>query len=85
MTESAEATSRDRDAYLAKCTDADLSRRVRAKPRPNVERDFPLGVTLLQLCGHGTHHRAQALNMLRHCGAEVPALDVIRMLNERRA
>ncbi|MCC6360105.1 MAG: hypothetical protein IT450_15280, partial [Phycisphaerales bacterium] len=53
-----------------------------AIPRPDVERVFPLGVTMLQLCCHGTHHRAQCLNMLRHVGATAPPLDVAVLLRE---
>ena len=69
-----------RKAYLATLIDADLKKITRAKPRPGVERVFPLGMPMLQLCCHGTLHRAQAVNMLRHVGAEVPALDVVMFL-----
>jgi uncharacterized damage-inducible protein DinB len=44
---------------------------------------FPLGVTMLQLCCHGTHHRAQLLNMLRRLEARVPELSYITMARER--
>lgn len=71
-----------RNAFLANTTEADLANIVEAHPRPGVVRRFPLGVTLLQLCCHGTHHRAQALNMLRHVGAKLPTLDVIAKLRE---
>ena len=27
---------------------------------------FTRGVTLVHVCTHGTHHRAQCINMLRH-------------------
>ena len=33
--------------------------------------------SLLQLCCHGTHHRAQWVNMLRHCGVTTPSIDYI--------
>ena len=64
-------------------TDANLQRIVTATPRPNVHRSFPLGVTMLQLCCHGTHHRAQILNMFRRVGAPVPELDYLDMIAER--
>lgn len=32
---------------------------------------------LVQLCCHGTHHRAQLVNMLRHVGRPVPPSDLI--------
>jgi uncharacterized damage-inducible protein DinB len=41
---------------------------------------FRLGDSMLQLCTHGTHHRAQAVNMLRHLGARVPVMDYVSML-----
>ncbi len=46
---------------------------------------FRVGESLLQLCGHGTHHRAQASNMLRRLGANSPALDLIVWLREGTA
>ncbi len=49
---------------------------------PRGERSFPFGVVVLQVCIHGTHHRAQALNMLRHEGAELPSLDLARWSRE---
>lgn len=33
--------------------------------------------SMIQLCGHGTHHRAQLVNMLRHSGAKAPAMDYV--------
>ncbi len=73
-----------RDAYLVRLTDDDLQRIVAAEVRPGVTLRFRLGESLLQLCGHGTHHRAQALNMLRRLGADVPKLDYVDWLQERQ-
>lgn len=78
-------TATERNALLARLSAADLARFVEAHPRPGVVRRFPLGVVLVQLCVHGTHHRAQALNMLRHVGGVVPELDVLTMVRQRRA
>ena len=39
-----------------------------------VER-FRIIESLVQICAHGTHHRAQLINMLRHSGVTAPALD----------
>jgi uncharacterized damage-inducible protein DinB len=80
-----DTTAAQRDDFLNRITDGELPRPVSAMPRPGVTRTFPLGVTMLQLCHHGTHHRAQALNMLRHVGGEVPALDYVAMLRQRAA
>lgn len=69
-----------RNDMLRTIADGDLARRVDATPAPGMIKSFPLGVTILQICHHGTHHRAQAVNMLRHVGGETPALDVLEML-----
>lgn len=76
-------TAAARNAYLESRSDADLTAIVAAQPRPDVRREFPLGVTALQLCHHGTHHRAQAVNMLRRVGGEAAELDY--MVHVRRA
>lgn len=68
-----------RRAFFAKLSDGDLRRFVKAQPRPGTYREFALGVTILQTGFHGTHHRAQIVNMLRHVGAPTPALDLLRM------
>ena len=73
-------TATKRNAYISKLTDADLNRTVKGTPRPNVVREFSLGVTLLQLCNHGTHHRAQALNMIRRLGGQAPTIDYLGLL-----
>ncbi len=73
-------TAEKRNGYITKLTDADLNRVVKGTPRPNVVREFPLGVTLLQLCNHSTHHRAQALNMIRRLGGQPPACDYLQSL-----
>lgn len=69
-----ERAARRRNSHLENL--ADLERVVTVAPRPGIELRFPLGVAMLQLCVHGTRHRAQALNMLRHTGGAVPGLDV---------
>jgi uncharacterized damage-inducible protein DinB len=78
-------TRAQRAAFMAGLTDSDLSRPVSATPRADVQRTFPLGVTMLQLTFHGVHHRAQALNLLRQLGAQTPALDYIAMIREQQA
>ncbi len=73
-------TAQRRDAVLARMTDMDLKRRVWCNPSPGETYTFRLGETMFQLCNHGTHHRAQVLNMLRHLGAAAPGLDYARWL-----
>lgn len=74
------ATAEQRDAVVARMTDVDLKRRVWCRPSPGETYSFRLGETMFQLCNHGTHHRAQALNMLRRLGVEPPGLDYARWL-----
>ncbi len=66
-----------RREYLSDSTAGDLERVVRVRPPRGGELAFTIGDTVLQLCGHGTHHRAQAVNMLRQVGATMPDIDYI--------
>jgi uncharacterized damage-inducible protein DinB len=45
----------------------------------------PVIESLLQPCGHGAHHRAQLINMLRQCGVIAPAGDYIVWLRKSAA
>ena len=77
------AVEQSRNEYLAELSDDDLQREVKAQPRPDYIATFPIGQTMLQLCNHGTHHRAQALNMLRHVGAPALRMDYLVMMKEK--
>ncbi len=65
------------EAALRGVSAADLSGPVSAHPSPGAVKSFSLGAVQLQLCFHGTHHRAQALNMLRQLNAPATPLDLI--------
>lgn len=39
--------------------------------------------SMIQLCGHGTHHRAQIVNMLRQVGVRAPGVDYIVWLRSQ--
>jgi uncharacterized damage-inducible protein DinB len=41
-----------------------------------------VGESALQLCVHGTHHRAQAVNMLRRLGHTPPSFDLVVWIRE---
>ena len=71
----ARETAGARDAFLGELSDEALEQTVTASPAPGRTFHLRLGDVLIQLGGHGTHHRAQALNMLRRLGVETPALD----------
>lgn len=75
LREESTATAKRRNGILGACGDDDLLRPVQGRPTPDRLISFPLGVTMLQLCNHGTHHRAQTINMLRHCGKLAPPTD----------
>lgn len=70
-------THEKRRAFLESLDDAALHREVLAQPVEGIRLYFRLGEVVLQVALHGTHHRAQALNMLRRLGAATPALDYI--------
>jgi uncharacterized damage-inducible protein DinB len=73
-----------RQAFLAALDERGASRIVVVAPGGPPVR-VPVGLSLIQLCGHGTHHRAQLLNMLRHCGAPTPPLDYVVWLRRGQA
>ncbi len=74
-------TAAQRQRFLASRSDADLQTVYELRPRPGVVRRYPLGVSMLQLCHHGVHHRAQISNMLRRVGGE--PLDLDYMISKR--
>ncbi|MHC4107071.1 MAG: DinB family protein [Planctomycetota bacterium] len=76
-----ETTGRRND-FLATQSNDDLQRTVTARHQSDQPFSFSVGDAMLQLGGHGTHHRAQVLNMLRHLGTEPPALDYLVWLRE---
>ncbi|MFH1745557.1 MAG: DinB family protein [Planctomycetota bacterium] len=77
-------TSAKRNEFLADCGDDDLQREVGAWVRPDARFCFRLGESMLQVCTHGTHHRAQALNMLRQLGVELPSLELVDWLDQQK-
>jgi uncharacterized damage-inducible protein DinB len=72
-----------RNEMLSSMVDADLQRVITAQPVAGTFRSFPIGQTMLQLCCHGTHHRAQAVNMLRQLGVPPPRMDYTVMKREQ--
>jgi uncharacterized damage-inducible protein DinB len=70
-------TAKRRNEFIAAKTADVLRQLISIVVRQVKQLTFPLGVTMLQLCCHGTHHRAQAMNMLRRLGATPPKLDLL--------
>jgi uncharacterized damage-inducible protein DinB len=82
-----ENATRRRNDYVARLTPDQLDQVVEG--RFNQYR-FHLRVseTMLQLCGHATHHRAQAINMLRQLGvpsARLPRVDFVVWIRDSAA
>lgn len=67
-------TAQQRSDYLDTLADNDLDRRVCFTDPDGTTESLELRRMMLHVCTHGTHHRAQALNMLRHVGVEPPSL-----------
>jgi uncharacterized damage-inducible protein DinB len=63
-----------RKSFLASLDEDSAQRVVTTLVGPMTVR-VPVIESLLQLFGHGTHHRAQLINMLRHTGITAPASD----------
>lgn len=72
----------ERSSLLCDVDDNELQGEVSAEPIPGKPLFFRLGETILQICFHGTHHRAQALNMLRHAGKTDLRLDFITSIHK---
>jgi uncharacterized damage-inducible protein DinB len=66
-----------RNQFVAKLSAADSQQDIAAVFSSSPPMHFALVETLLQLCGHGTHHRAQLVNMLRRNGLQATGIDYI--------
>lgn len=63
-----------RNAYVAQLNDETAAQQVIALVG-GPQLKFRVLESMIQICEHGTHHRAQITNMLRHSGIQPPALD----------
>ena len=68
-----------RTSYLAGLRDSQLSDLVAANFGAGTIH-FRIGESMLQLALHGTHHRAQAINMLRQTGINIGPTDLVVFL-----
>jgi uncharacterized damage-inducible protein DinB len=66
---------RERDSFVATLSDGDLSRVVTYRDSKGSLFKASLGDMMVQMIVHSTHHRAQAVNMLRRVGATSPEVD----------
>jgi uncharacterized damage-inducible protein DinB len=81
-----DAVERERADFLSSLTEEDLDEVV---PYVSVTRQvrerFPLGMTLLHLSNHTTHHRAEAVEGLTRLGHATESVDFIDYLREAAA
>lgn len=64
-----------REAFLRDLRDEALSRPMEYRDSFGGLFSAKLGDMMLQLCNHSTHHRAQAVNMIRRAEVKPPELD----------
>ena len=57
--------------------DAKTSQRVVTGAPGGIPFKSRVSESLLQICCHGTHHRAQVVNMLRHSALKIPDVDML--------
>jgi uncharacterized damage-inducible protein DinB len=74
----------DRNSFIDSLDESSAQRVVTASIGPLSMR-VPVIESQVQLCGHGTHHRAQLINMLRHSGGATPASDYVVWLRQLAA
>jgi uncharacterized damage-inducible protein DinB len=72
-------TADERNRFLDTLTDDDLQRPITYTTPLGEQATFKLGHMMMHVCNHGTHHRAQAVNMLRHLGVDPPQMDLLYM------
>jgi uncharacterized damage-inducible protein DinB len=85
LTRLLEASIAARDAYLDGCDERKLLDPVTVEPVPGAPLTFRIGESVMQLPTHGTHHRAQALAMLRALGARPPEVSYRHYAQEHAA
>lgn len=76
--------ARERESYLDTLKDEELDRDVTYTNLAGETYTFRLGHLFIHVCNHGTHHRAQVVNMLRHVGVTTPPTDYLVMHKERQ-
>ncbi|MFO0942469.1 MAG: DinB family protein [Pirellulales bacterium] len=65
-----------RNSFIANLDEASANRVVLANPG-RIKITVRVIDSIVQLCCHGTHHRAQIVNMLRQSGVTAPGIDYI--------
>ena len=73
-----------RNSFLESVDDISAQRVVTAQIGP-MSICLPVIESMVQLGTHGTHHRAQLVNMLRHSGVTAPGIDYVVWIRETNA
>lgn len=76
LTESWQSIASQRNALVRDLDEVSCQRVVIANPA-NLQVPLRVIESMVQLCCHGTHHRAQIINMLRQSGVAAPGVDFI--------
>jgi uncharacterized damage-inducible protein DinB len=71
------AVTEARSAYVQSLDEQKAAGVVEVSVGPTPPMTYRIIESLLQLCGHGTHHRAQVVNMIRRSGVTPPPIDLI--------
>lgn len=71
-----------RDAFINGCTVDDLSRHITYRDSKGSLFVATLGDMMLQMFVHSTHHRAQAVNLIRRVGGSPPELDYMMTVRQ---
>jgi uncharacterized damage-inducible protein DinB len=74
--------ARERDEFLAGVTPEKLAAGQRYRDSKGTLFDTTLRDMILQMFVHSSHHRAQAVNMLRHLGVNHPQVDYMMMVRK---
>ena len=77
-------TAEQRNRFLQQLRDEQLHEAVTFTNDEGKAYTFRLADMIFHVCNHGTHHRAQALNMLRHLGVKPPPMDFLDMIYEQQ-
>lgn len=78
------ALREQRNGIVAELTPESAARAVTVKAG-GPPSSFQVIESMIQMCAHGTHHRAQLVNMLRQLGLDPPAVDHVVWLRIRTA
>ena len=78
------AVEHERDAFVARLSDADLGRAVSYRNLAGQAFSDPLGNLMRHVVNHSTYHRGQVATQLRQLGFKPPSTDLIVFLRQAK-